>query len=163
MDGELGDPGPVTPVRLTVADAGELLTLQRAAYLDEVRIYRDVDLPPVRDTLEDTRAALADPASTTWGVRDDGRLIASIRAVVDGVECRLYRLVVAPDRQGEGLGSALLLAAEVAAPPEVTTFRLNTGSKSGGPLYLYPRLGYRETHRTPENDHELVHFAKPRA
>ncbi|GAA4537013.1 GNAT family N-acetyltransferase [Amycolatopsis samaneae] len=163
MDRELGHPGLVTPLRLTVADAGEVLTLQRAAYLDEVRIYRDVDLPPVLDTLADARAALADPASVTWGARDGGRLVACIRAVVDGAQCWFYRLVVAPDRQGEGLGSALLLAAEAAAPPEVTTFRLNTGSKSTGPLRLYPKLGYRETHRTPEHDHELVHFEKFRA
>lgn len=148
------------PLRLGAADAGEVLTLQRAAYVTEARAHGDLDLPPLLDSLDDMRAALTDPAASSWGFRDAGRLIAAVRLQVDGAVAWVFRLVVAPDRQGEGLGTALLLAAEAAAPPEVTTFRLCTGSESHGPLHLYPKLGYRETHREPEHNHEVVFFEK---
>ncbi|SEF36748.1 Acetyltransferase (GNAT) family protein [Amycolatopsis pretoriensis] len=145
--------------RLGPADAGEVLTLQRAAYVTEARAHDDWDLPPLLETLDETRAALA---GLSWGIREAGRLVASVRLTVTGSVGVIGRLVVAPDRQGAGLGGTLLRFAESAAPPAVTVFRLFTGSKSVGPLALYAKNGYRETHRTPENNHELVHLEKAR-
>lgn len=162
MDGQLGNPGPVKLELLTDADAGELLTLQQAAYITEARAHQNFDLPPLLDTLDHVRAAIADPSITVWGFRDGGRLVASVRMRVDGPVGEIGRLVVAPDRQGEGLGTALLAAAEEATPAEVTVFRLFTGERSAGPLSLYRKLGYRETHRSPEADYQLVHLEKPR-
>ncbi|WP_425266972.1 GNAT family N-acetyltransferase [Amycolatopsis circi] len=147
---------------LTDTAAGELLTLQQAAYLTEARAHQNFDLPPLMDTLDDVRAALADPSIAIWGFRDDGRLVAAVRMRADGPVGEIGRFVVAPDRQGEGLGTALLAAAEEATPAEVTVFRLCTGERSAGPLYLYRKLGYRETHRSPEADYQLVHLEKPR-
>lgn len=158
MVGQLGHPGPVK--RLGVADAGEVLTLQRAAYVTEARAHDDWDLPPLLETLEETRAALS--SGLSWGIRENDRLVASVRLTVTGEVGVIGRLVVAPDRQGCGLGGGLLAFAESAAPPSVTVFRLFTGAKSVGPLRLYAKHGYRETHRTPENNHELVHLEKAR-
>ena len=152
----------MTPELLSDAAAGELLTLQQAAYVTEARAHQNFELPPLLDTLADIRAALADPAITVWGFRDGGRLVASVRMRVAGGVGEVGRLIVAPDRQGEGLGTALLTAAENATPPDVTVFRLFTGERSAGPRYLYGKLGYRETHRTPEADYHLVHLEKPR-
>ncbi|MEC3979588.1 GNAT family N-acetyltransferase [Amycolatopsis sp. H20-H5] len=164
MDGQLGHPGPLVELlRLGPGDAGELFTLQRASYISEARLHQDFDLPPLVEPLEGVQAALIDPACLVWGVRESGRLLASVRFVIRGEVAEIGRLVVAPDQQGRGLGSSLLLAAEDAVPPSVSVFRLFTGSLSVVPLKLYPRLGYRETHRSPEADHELVHFEKERS
>jgi GNAT superfamily N-acetyltransferase len=162
--GQLGNPRAVTgsPELLTEADAGELLTLQRAAYLSEARAHGNFDLPPLVETLAEVHAALADPACPVWGVRDGGRLVATVRLRVAGAVGEIGRLAVAPDRQGEGLGTALLMTAEELAPPEVKWFRLFTGERSAGPLRLYAKLGYRETHRSPEADYQLIHLEKPR-
>lgn len=157
MVGQLGHPRPV--IRLGVRDAGEVLTLQRAAYVTEARAHDDWDLPPLLETLDETQAALT---GLSWGIRENGRLVASVRLTVSGSVGVIGRLVVAPDRQGAGLGGGLLSAVEAAAPAEVTVFRLFTGSKSVGPLHLYTKHGYRETHRTPENNHDLVHLEKAR-
>ncbi|TNC28196.1 GNAT family N-acetyltransferase [Amycolatopsis alkalitolerans] len=150
------------PLRLGEPDAGELLTLQLAAYVQEARAHRNVDLVPLLDTLEDVRAALRDPALLAWGIRDSGRLVASVRARVRGEIGEVGRLVVAPDQQRRGLGRSLMLAVEVLLPPEVTTLLLFTGQHSAGPLALYASLGYTETHRTPEAGYELVHLEKAR-
>ncbi len=164
MDRQLGNPGPLmtSPLRLGPVDAGEALTLQLAAYVPEARAHGNIDLPPLVETFEQAKDALGDPACFAWGIRESGRLVASVRIVVDGAAGLVGRLVVAPDRQGHGLGSSLLLAAEAAMPPSVTVFRLFTGELSAGPLRMYSKLGYVETHRTPESHYELVHFEKPR-
>jgi ribosomal protein S18 acetylase RimI-like enzyme len=150
------------PVRLGLPDAGELLTLQRAAYVPVARAHCTFDLPPLLETTEQIHAVLRDPACLAWGLRAEGRLVAGVRIRVSGAVGEIGRLIVAPDQQGRGLGSSLLLAAEERLPRGVTILRLFTGEHSPGPLRLYPRLGYRETHRSPEGHYRLVHFEKAR-
>lgn len=73
----------------------------------------------------------------------------------------LGRLIVAPDRQGRGLGSRLLGLTESRLPATVTDLRLFTGEFSTGNLRLYERFGYKETHRTPTPaGYALVHLSK---
>lgn len=147
--------------RLGEADAGEVLTLQRAAYVTEARLHDDLSLPPLVQTPAEVRAELADPGVVALGVRDAaGRLVAAVRlrALGDGVVV-LGRLTVAPDVQGQGLGTALLRRAE-SAVPGTRRVELFTGERSAANLRLYRREGYVETHRTAAGAHQLVHLAK---
>lgn len=150
----------IVPLRLGAADAGEMLTLQRAAYVTEARAHGDLSMPPLTQTLSQLREELADPQVSAWGIRERGRLIASVRVRQAGDGAEIGRLVVAPDRQGSGVGTALLLAAESRVHDDVTVIRLFTGEHSAANLRLYRRLGYRETGRTPAAGYELVHLAK---
>jgi ribosomal protein S18 acetylase RimI-like enzyme len=151
----------IAPVCLGIDDAGEILTLQRAAYVTEAQVYADPTIPPLTQTLDQLRAELADPQVKAWGIREQGRLIASVRVrLTDQGTAEVGRLVVAPDRQGEGLGTALLLAAEAHLDDDVTVIRLFTGERSHANLRLYQRLGYRETERTPAGGYDLIHLAK---
>jgi ribosomal protein S18 acetylase RimI-like enzyme len=64
----------------------------------------------------DTSAAVEhliarDPDALLLAV-DDGKIVGSIIAGWDGWRCHLYRLAVDPRRRGEGLGRALIDAAE---------------------------------------------------
>ena len=153
---------PGEPVRLWPDDAGEVLTLQRAAYVTEAQAHGDLAMPPLTQTLDQLRAELADPAVTAWGIHENGRLVASVRVrLAEPDVAEVGRLVVAPDRQGHGLGSGLLRAAEARLPRRVSLVRLFTGEHSHANLRLYRRLGYRETGRTCAGDYELVHLAKP--
>jgi ribosomal protein S18 acetylase RimI-like enzyme len=153
----------IDPLLLGPGDAGEILTLQRAAYVTEAQAHDDLGMPPLTQTLEQLRAELADPDVTARGVRDRGRLVACVRVRLAGpATAEIGRLVVAPDRQGEGLGSGLLLAAEERLGPGVTVIRLFTGERSHANLRLYERLGYRETGRSPAGGYDLVHLAKTR-
>jgi GNAT superfamily N-acetyltransferase len=151
-------------VGLGPADAGEVLTLQRAAYVTEAQLHDDLALPALRQSVEELAAELADPAVLALGVRDDGgRLLAAVRARVDGAVAHVGRLSVVPDRQGQGLGTGLLTAVEAALPRDVVELRLFTGERSAANLRLYARLGYRETGRTPTPaGYALVHLARPR-
>lgn len=153
---------PITVLRLD--DAGELLTLQRAAYVTEAQAHDDPRLPPLLETLAKVRAELRSDATTVLGIRDRGRLVASVRVRHDAADpgtAEIARLAVAPDRQGEGLGTRLLVEAERHARPGVTMLALFTGEHSRGNLRLYERHGYTETHRTPAGTHRVVHMRKP--
>lgn len=146
---------------LSTADAGEILTLQRAAYLREAQLHDDLALPPLTETLDELVRVLARPDVLARGIRDHGRLIAAVRLVVHDDQAELGRLIVAPDRQGEGIGTALLDQAENSVPATVTTITLFTGERSVANLRLYRRHGYRETHRSPAGHYQLVHMQKP--
>ncbi len=106
-----------TSYTVTVLDdnsAGEILTLQRAAYVTEAIAHRDLDLPPLTQTIEELRVELASPDVLALGVREQGRLLGAVRLHRMGNSVELGRLTVAPDRQGQGIGSFLLREAESA-------------------------------------------------
>ncbi|MCW2703528.1 MAG: family acetyltransferase [Blastococcus sp.] len=141
------------------ADAGELLTLQRAAYTSEALLYGDPGLPPLVQTLDDLAAELR--TSIALKATRGDRIVGAVRGrPADGV-LHVGRLAVAPDQQGQGIGTALIEALEAAAPSQIRQATLFTGHRSLANLRLYQRLGYREARRerlTPQV--ELVHLIK---
>lgn len=140
------------------ADAGEILTLQRAAYVTEAQLYGDPYIPPLVESVEQVRAAIE--AAVVLKAVEDGRIIGAVRGALSGTTCRVGRLVVAPDRQGGGVGTALLRALHERVP-QARAFDLFTGHLSEGNLRLYRRLGYRETRRERMDDHlTLVHLRR---
>lgn len=155
-------------IRLGVADAGEVLTVQRAAYVTEAQAHGDLALPALVQPLPDLVDELAAPAVLGLGCRTTaGRLVAAVRARVTSTPtaswAEIGRLVVVPDRQGQGLGTSLLTALEDHLPSDVAELRLFTGEYSTANLRLYRRLGYVETGRRPTPaGYHLVDLAKPR-
>ena len=148
--------------RLGEADAGEVLTLQRAAFVGEARLYDDPHIPPLTQSLDELVRELGRPDVVALGVREHGRLVGACRLRVDGRVAHLGRLGVAPDRQGEGVGAALLAAVDGALPPEVGTVTLFTGDRSEGNLRLYRRAGFEEERREPVGGMSFVHFVRAR-
>lgn len=141
-------------------DAGEILTLQRAAYVTEAQLYGDPFLPPLVETLEQVRKVIE--TGVVLKAIAGARLVGAVRGQMSGSICRVGRLVVAPDRQGQGIGTALLGALHEAVL-EASTFDLFTGHLSESNIRLYRRLGYRETHRERVHDHlTLVHMRHDR-
>ncbi|KKK07359.1 GNAT family N-acetyltransferase [Micromonospora sp. HK10] len=150
----------VTITPAGVADAGEILTVQRAAYLVEAQRYADPFLPPLTETLDEVRAALAGP-TIVLAARHGARLVGSVRARVDGDTAHVGRLAVAPDQQGRGVGGRLLAAVEDACAGRVARFALFTGAQSEQNLSLYARRGYRVvSHRLDENGNRLAVLEK---
>ncbi|WEK62611.1 MAG: GNAT family N-acetyltransferase [Candidatus Microbacterium colombiense] len=133
---------------LSECDAGEVLTLQRAAFVSEAQLYGTADMPPLTQTLEQMSAELRE--GTGLGARDDGRLVGAIRYRVDGDVLLIGRIAVAPDQQGEGVGRALLEAAESRSGAREA--ELFTGSRSTANIRLYESCGYSQSDRIPDGD-----------
>lgn len=160
----------VTIERAEPSDAGEILTVQRAAYVSEAQLYGDPFIAPLIESLEQLRKAVE--SAVLLKAVDGGRVVGAVRGLVadltpgttGGRACVVGRLVVAPDRQGEGIGTALLdaLHEQVAEEfPDVRAFDLFTGHLSDANLRLYKRLGYGETRRERVQDHlTMVHMRR---
>jgi tRNA (guanine37-N1)-methyltransferase len=135
----------------TVDDAGELFTLQRAAFLDQARLNASFDLPPLLQTYPELRDSIGQGLLLV--VRQAGRLVASVRGEVaaDGEAWYVGRLMVAPDLQGQGLGGRLMAEIESRAPASVRVIRLVTGAGSVGNITFYARRGYAEVSRTTDS------------
>src|SRR4051794_14618897 len=96
--------------RADVADAGEILTLQRAAYVSEAQLHGDPFLPPLVESVEQVRTMIA--GSLVLKATVGARIAGSVRARFNDRTCLIGRLAVAPDLQGRGIGRALMSALE---------------------------------------------------
>mgnify|MGYP003144384499 CR=1 FL=1 len=134
--------------RISPADAGEVLTVQRAAFASEALIHGTADMPPLTQTLEELRAELAD--ANGWVARVGPRLVGAIRVRETDDLLLIGRIAIAPDMQGSGIGRSLLEAAERdARAPEAELF---TGSLSEANVRLYESCGYRVAERVDQGD-----------
>ena len=144
-------PDPLAEAETRVAapaDAGELLTLQRACWLQEAIANDSLDIPALHESLDDVHADLG--RWLTLVVRAEGRLVASVRGRQEGTTWFVGRLMVAPDLQGLGLGRRLLERIEAAAPDGTESFSLVTGIRSEDNQRMYRRAGYRPDRDQPD-------------
>jgi ribosomal protein S18 acetylase RimI-like enzyme len=129
---------------MTPEHAGQILTVQRAAYLEEARRYGAWDLPPLVETLDEITRHLKD-GTPALGAFDGQRLIGSVRSRIDQDRMEIARLSVAPDIQGAGVGRRLLEGISTLAPEEVRVVWLFTGAESDGNLGFYESAGFVRT------------------
>ncbi|GLJ60103.1 GCN5 family acetyltransferase [Microbacterium barkeri] len=142
-------------------DAGEVMTLQRAAFVSEAQIYGSADMPPLTQTLDEVRWELRENLGCV--ALDGGRMVGALRARTDGELLLIGRIAIAPDMQGHGIGSRLLDAVEArGASAGAREAELFTGSLSEANIRLYERQGYRETERIDEGDGTAQVFLRKR-
>jgi tRNA (guanine37-N1)-methyltransferase len=135
-----------TIVPAAPGDAGELLTLQRACWVQEALANDSLaDIPALHESIDDVRAWMRD--WSTWVVRSEGRLVGAVRGRLEqtpaGPAWDIGRIMVAPDLQGRGLGRALLAHIEAVAAPETASYVLFTGARSADNIRMYKKAGYR--------------------
>jgi tRNA (guanine37-N1)-methyltransferase len=148
----------------TPSDIGELLTLTHACWLKEGISNQSLDIPAQHETVATLTESLHD--WTTYVACIDGRLVGSVRGrrqdgpAGPGTDWHIGRLMVAPDLQGRGFGSALMKLIESAGPEGVASYSLLTGAKSADNLRFYRRAGFRVAGR--DDPEGTVSLAKRR-
>ncbi len=147
-------------VRLAVpSDAAELLTLQRACWVQEAQANPGVHIHALHEDLAEVQAWMQE--WTTLVLRVDHRLVGAARGRRHDDTWDIGRIMVAPDLQGRGLGQVLLTAIERAAPPGVTELELFTGAGSRRNIAIYKSAGYRFL-PDPGAEPGTVRLGKPR-
>ena len=141
-------------------DAGELLTLRRAAFVSEAQHYDDPHIPPLTQTLAELRADLHADGVVTLGAWLGHRLVGSIRLLLEGTKATLGRLAVAPDLQGQGIGTQLLLGIPALLPEDVSEVWVFTGRDSIQNLALYQKHGYEHEYDEALGDLTYAYLRK---
>lgn len=143
----------------TVADAAEILALQKLAYLSEAKLYNNYAIPPLTQTIEELVADFG--RKLFLKAVEDGRIIGSVNGFLKEDRCLIGRLMVHPDFQGRGIGTLLMKAIE-ARFADAGTWELFTGELSVKNIRLYERLGYHAIRKEqfPGSRFAVVFMAK---
>ncbi len=131
---------------VTADDAGELFTLRRAAFVTEAQQYDDPHIPPLTQTLDELTDDLASDDVITLGAWSGTRLVGSIRVQLEPGRATLGRFAVAPDLQGKGIGSRLLVEIVPRLPEGTKEVWVFTGRDSLHNLAFYASQGYEHQH-----------------
>lgn len=123
----------------TIADAPEILCLQKLSYLSEAQIYDDYGIPPLTQTLGELKADF-EHKSILKAIQD-GRIVGSVNGFTKDDSCFIGRLMVHPEYQRRGIGSMLMETIENKFA-DVCSWELFTGELSVRNIRLYEHLGY---------------------
>lgn len=123
-------------------DAGELLTVRRAAFVTEAQIFNDPNIPALTQTLDELIVDLESDDVVTLGAWRGPRLVGSIRVGIEDDKATIGRLAVAPDLQGLGIGTQLLFAVLAYLPENTREVWVFTGQNSKHNIALYNKAGY---------------------
>ncbi|MBE0600947.1 MAG: GNAT family N-acetyltransferase [Firmicutes bacterium] len=126
--------------KATMADLPGILSLQYLAYQSEAKLLNNPDIPPLKQTLDEVAMEFAN-GLILKAVEEDGSLLGSVRGYAKAGTLHIGKLIVRPDLQGQGIGSALMR--EIESLSAAGRFELFTSSKSVRNIKLYERLGYR--------------------
>ncbi|MBN1399633.1 MAG: GNAT family N-acetyltransferase [Anaerolineae bacterium] len=129
------DPGAGLALRPTAPkDVEEVLALDHAAFPPFWRLNAPI-----------IEGAVASSA-LFWVAESHERIVAYLMVEGWGSEAYVSRIAVAPDHQGQGLGSALLeQALALLARQGIQRVRLNTQEENRRSRALYAKLGFQET------------------
>ena len=121
-------------------DLRKILDLQYLAYQSEAKLFNDSNIPPLRQTLAEVESEYQ-KGIVLKAVDENNTIIGSVRAYYDNNTVYIGKLMVHPEKQGQGIGTQLLVAIENEYPQQ--RYELFTSSKSKKNIELYEKLGYK--------------------
>lgn len=140
-------------------DLQEILDLQYLAYQSEAKLFNNPDIPPLKQTLEQVLGEYQ-KGIILKAVDENNVIIGSVRGYCENETVHIGKLMVHPERQGEGIGSKLLLEMERQYPNH--RYELFTSSRSEKNIALYERLGYKIFSEKQITDElKFVYLEKP--
>lgn len=127
-------------LRAEKGDLQKILDLQYIAYQSEARLFKNQDIPPLKQTLADVEKEYQ-KGIVLKALDDDKTIIGSVRAFCDNGTVYIGKLMVHPSKQGQGIGTKLLIEMEKQYPKQ--RYELFTSTKSEKNIVLYQKLGYK--------------------
>ena len=125
-------------LQATITDSEEILKLQKLAYQIEAERYNDYNIPPLKQTITEIKEQFK--THIFLKAVSEGRIVGTVRAHEENGTCYVGKLAVCPDKQNQGIGTALMEELEKYFTPK--RFELFVGSESDNNIHLYQKLGY---------------------
>ena len=125
-------------LQANIADAEEILKLQRLAYQIEAERYNDYSILPLKQTIDEIKEQFK--THIFLKAVSESAIIGTVRAHEENETCYIGRLAVRPNMQNQGIGTILMQEIEKCFTPK--RFELFVGSKSAKNIHLYQKLGY---------------------
>ncbi|MBP5444685.1 MAG: GNAT family N-acetyltransferase [Acholeplasmatales bacterium] len=123
-----------------LSDLKEILDLQHLAYISEAKLFNNMNIEPLTETLDDLINEFNNGIVLKLTV--DDKIIGSVRTYVKNDTAYIGKLMVHPDYQKKGYGSKLLL--EIEKVCNTNRFELFTSTRSIKNIKLYESLGYKQ-------------------
>ena len=121
-------------------DLEKILELQYLAYQSEAKLFGNMDIPPLKQTIEELYNEFQ-KGTILKALDDIGVIIGSVRAYQENGTVYIGKLMVHPEMQRKGIGTKLLLEIEREYPNQ--RYELFTSTKSISNIRLYEILGYK--------------------
>ena len=121
-------------------DLEEILELQYLAYQSEAKLFNDMNIPPLKQTIEEVFDEFQ-RGTILKCVDENGKIIGSVRAYQENGTAYISKLMVHPELQRSGIGTKLLL--EIEKENINQRYELYTSTKSFSNIRLYEKLGYK--------------------
>ena len=121
------------------SDLNKILALQYLAYQSEAKLLNNYSIQPLTQTLDEVEQEF-EKGAFYQVVNEKEELIGSVRGFVDKETLYIGKLIVHPDYQGRGIGTALLK--EIEADNSGLRQELFTSDKSFKNIRLYERIGF---------------------
>lgn len=120
-------------------DLKKILELQYFAYQSEAKLFCDMDISPLKQTLEEVYDEF-NKGVILKAIDENGVIIGSVRAYQDAGTVYIGKLMVHPDMKNKGIGTRLLLEIENVYSNQ--RFELFTSTRSIKNIKLYEKLEY---------------------
>jgi ribosomal protein S18 acetylase RimI-like enzyme len=120
-------------------DLQEILNLQYSAYQSEAVLVSDPNIQPLTQTYKEIEEEFS-KGKFLKAVDENTEIIGSVRAFSENGTLHIGKLMVRPDLQRKGIGTALLREIETLYPHK--RYELFTSSKSESNIRLYEKAGY---------------------
>ncbi len=143
--------------RATIADAEEILALQKEAFTQEAERYNNFAIRPLTETVEQFTSLFE--INSFLVVRETGGIVGSVTVREENGTAFIGRLIVKRDFQNRGIGSFLLDSVEKQFV-HLNRFELFTGHLSDRNRAIYQHKGYREFRRGIMDGIEMVFMEK---
>nr|MDD6336075.1 GNAT family N-acetyltransferase [bacterium] len=130
----------MTIKKAQVDDLQEILDLQYLAYQSEAKLFNHWDIPPLKQSLADIQNEYR-RGVVLKAVDEAGHIIGSVRGYAADGTVYIGKLMVHPKKQGQGIGTKLLLAMEQKYPNQ--RYQLFTSTRSKKNILFYEKRGYK--------------------
>ncbi len=130
-------------------DLEEILRLQYLAYQSEAALFGNMDIPPLKQTIDEV-AGEFEQGLILKMTDEDGAIIGSVRAKEADGTVYIGKLMVHPDHRRKGYGKKLLAEIEHCFPDK--RYELFTSTRSKDNILFYQENGYKEFDRQVVDD-----------